>query len=292
MKQLYPSINKNNVKSSLSILSLFICLGITAQTTSIPDQNFEQALIDLGIDSDQSVNGQVLTSDIASVLSLDLSNENITDLSGIEDFESLEILDVSDAVLDVILDLSQVDSLEELYMNSGGDAITLNVEEVILTNNPSLQVIQAIDVWKLDKINLKGSDTQLNNLLVNVEKYGEGSGSSVCFEVTDPLNAQNQQGVYSNWSISGNSNFSDDCNLEVNDFKNIDVALYPNPVQNTFQIISSEKIKWVNVLTISGKQVAHFGSQQDYDISQLPTGIYFVKIESSVGESVQRIFKR
>ena len=289
MKQLYPSINKNNVKSSLSILSLFICLGITAQTTSIPDQNFEQALIDLGIDSDQSVNGQVLTSDIASVLSLDLSNENITDLSGIEDFESLEILDVSDAVLDVILDLSQVDSLEELYMNSGGDAITLNVEEVILTNNPSLQVI---DVWKLDKINLKGSDTQLNNLLVNVEKYGEGSGSSVCFEVTDPLNAQNQQGVYSNWSISGNSNFSDDCNLEVNDFKNIDVALYPNPVQNTFQIISSEKIKWVNVLTISGKQVAHFGSQQDYDISQLPTGIYFVKIESSVGESVQRIFKR
>ena len=280
------------MKTYINMLSLFLCLGTIAQTTSIPDQNFEQALIDLGIDSDQSVNGQVLTSDIASVLNLDLSNKNISDLSGIEDFESLEILDVSDAVLDVILDLSQVDSLEELYMNSGGDAITLNVEEVILTNNPNLQIIEAIDVWKLDKINLKGSDTQLNNLLVNVEKYGEGSGSSVCFEVTDPLNAQNQQGIYSNWSISGNSNFSDDCNLSVNKSNKLEVVLYPNPVQNSFQIKTSEEIERVQIFSIDGKEVAYFGSKSEYNISKLPTGMYFVKIHSNKGEAIQRIVKR
>jgi len=280
------------MKTYINILSLFFCIGITAQTTSIPDQNFEQALIDLGIDSDQSVNGQVLTSDIASVLNLDLSNKNISDLSGIEDFESLEILDVSDAVLDVILDLSQVDSLEELYMNSGGDAITLNVEEVILTNNPNLQIIEAIDVWELDKINLKGSDTQLNNLLVNVEKYGEGSGSSVCFEVTDPLNAQNQQGIYSNWSISGNSNFSDDCNLSVNKSNKLEVVLYPNPVQNSFQIKTSEEIERVQIFSIDGKEVAYFGSKSEYNISKLPAGIYFVRIHSNKGENIQRIVKR
>ncbi len=280
------------MKTYINMLSLFLCLGTIAQTTSIPDQNFEQALIDLGIDSDQSVNGQVLTSDIASVLNLDLSNKNISDLSGIEDFESLEILDVSDAVLDVILDLSQVDSLEELYMNSGGDAITLNVEEVILTNNPNLQIIEAIDVWELDKINLKGSDTQLNNLLVNVEKYGEGSGSSVCFEVTDPLNAQNQQGIYSNWSISGNSNFSDDCNLSVNKSNKLEVVLYPNPVQNSFQIKTSEEIERVQIFSIDGKEVAYFGSKSEYNISKLPTGMYFVKIHSNKGEAIQRIVKR
>jgi len=280
------------MKTYINMLSLFLCLGTIAQTTSIPDQNFEQALIDLGIDSDQSVNGQVLTSDIASVLNLDLSNKNISDLSGIEDFESLEILDVSDAVLDVILDLSQVDSLEELYMNSGGNAITLNVEEVILTNNPNLQIIEAIDVWKLDKINLKGSDTQLNNLLVNVEKYDEGSGSSVCFEVTDPLNAQNQQGIYSNWSISGNSNFSDDCNLSVNKSNKLEVVLYPNTVQNSFQIKTSEEIERVQIFSIDGKEVTYFGSQSKYDISQLPTGMYFVKIHSNKGENIQRMVKR
>ncbi|MBW2960960.1 T9SS type A sorting domain-containing protein [Mesonia aestuariivivens] len=276
------------MKTYINILSFFFCLGITAQTINIPDQNFEQGLIDLGIDSDQIINGQVLISDITSVLSLDLSNRNITDLSGIEAFGSLKILDVSDAVLD----LSQVDSLEELYMDSGGDAITLNVEEVILTNNPSLQVIQAIDVWKLKKINLKGSDTQLNDLLVNVEKYGEESDSSVCFEVTNPLDAQNQQGIYSNWSISGSSNFSGDCNLRVNDFNKLDVSLYPNPVKDAFRIKTSEEIESIYVFSIKGKEVAHFASQQAYDISNLSTGVYFINVKSNRGESVQRIIKR
>jgi len=222
MKQLYQQ--SISIKPILLLISLFIGLEITAQTTSIPDQNFEQHLIDKGIDSDGTINGQVLTSDISGVENLDLSWKNLTDLTGIEAFQSLKILDVSNAVLGAILDLSQVESLEELYMNSGGDAITLNVEEVILTNNSSLQVIQAIDVWKLNKINLKESDTQLNNLLVNVEKYGEESGSSVCFEVTNPLDAQNQQGIYFTWSIYGNSNFSDDCNLSVNKSNKLEVV--------------------------------------------------------------------
>jgi hypothetical protein len=42
-----------------------------AQTTAIPDQNFEQALIDMNIDIDGVINGQVLTSDIDDVIELD-----------------------------------------------------------------------------------------------------------------------------------------------------------------------------------------------------------------------------
>jgi hypothetical protein len=290
MKQLYQQ--SISIKPILLLISLFMGLEITAQITNIPDQNFEQHLIDEGIDSDGTINGQVLTSDISGVENLDLSWKNLTDLTGIEAFQSLKILDVSDAVLGAILDLSQVESLEELYMNSGGDAITLNVEEVILTNNSSLQVIQAIDVWKLNKINLKESDTQLNNLLVNVEKYGEESGSSVCFEVTNPLDAQNQQGIYFTWSIYGNSNFSDDCNLSVNKSNKLEVVLFPNPVQNSFQVKTSEEIERVQIFSIDGKEVTYFGSQSKYDISYLPAGIYFVRIHSNKGENIQRIVKR
>lgn len=46
------------------IVPLLFFISITSsytQTTAIPDQNFEQALIDLGIDSDATINGQVLT---------------------------------------------------------------------------------------------------------------------------------------------------------------------------------------------------------------------------------------
>ena len=47
----------------LKLLSLmfFLLPKINAQITLIPDSGFEQALIDLGIDSDGMINGQVLT---------------------------------------------------------------------------------------------------------------------------------------------------------------------------------------------------------------------------------------
>ena len=77
---------KNHVAATL--LSFFT-LTIYSQTTAIPDSNFEQALIDLGIDSDGIINEQVLTSDISSLTYLDVNNKNISDLTGIEDFVSL-----------------------------------------------------------------------------------------------------------------------------------------------------------------------------------------------------------
>ena len=60
--------------------------------TLIPDPNFEQALIDLEIDSDSLVNGKVLTDDIKTVTELNIFDYNIQNLSGIEDFNSLKIL--------------------------------------------------------------------------------------------------------------------------------------------------------------------------------------------------------
>jgi hypothetical protein len=57
----------------------------------IPDSNFEQALIDLGIDSNPVIDGRVLKSDVEGVTDLDVSSKNISDLRGIEAFTALEI---------------------------------------------------------------------------------------------------------------------------------------------------------------------------------------------------------
>jgi hypothetical protein len=72
---------------------------LNAQTTAIPDTNFEQALIDLGIDSDGEINNKVLTSDVASVLSLDVSGKGIMQLTGIEDFINLSELYCQDNLI-------------------------------------------------------------------------------------------------------------------------------------------------------------------------------------------------
>ena len=95
---------------------LLLVLGISSvsfcQTTLIPDPNFEQALIDLGYDT-PPIDGSVPTNNIWSIFELDISNRAITDLTGIEDFGALGILDCSLNAL-VSLDVNQNFELEIL----------------------------------------------------------------------------------------------------------------------------------------------------------------------------------
>ena len=69
---------------------LLIPVFSIAQLTRIPDANFEQQLINLGYDN--ALDGGVATANILSVQSLNISNSNISDLSGIHDFVALENL--------------------------------------------------------------------------------------------------------------------------------------------------------------------------------------------------------
>lgn len=149
------------------ILAALFFLGtlpmvIQAQITLIPDSNFEQALIDLGIDSDGIINGQVLTSDIYTVQSLNIRYKNISNLSGIEDFAALENLDVRGNPLSSLnitensnlktlsciatsltsLDISQNLLLEELDLS----AIHL-MNNIDLSNNLQLEALILIDCW-------------------------------------------------------------------------------------------------------------------------------------------------
>ena len=74
---------------------IFLCFPffVISQTTAIVDTNFELALINLGFDN--VVDGFVLTSRIDTIDTLIVSNRNIEDLTGIEDFTALSILDCS-----------------------------------------------------------------------------------------------------------------------------------------------------------------------------------------------------
>lgn len=84
--------------------------------TSIPDDNFEQALIDLGIDSGP-LDNQVLTANIEYLTSLNVSGKNIESLVGIKAFLSLTELDCSNNDLDE-LDVSGMVNLENLFCGS------------------------------------------------------------------------------------------------------------------------------------------------------------------------------
>jgi Leucine-rich repeat (LRR) protein len=86
--------------------------------TAIPDANFEARLEALGYD-DISADGQVPTALIEVVTNLNISNQGITDLTGIEDFIALTNLNVSDNTIGT-LDVSNSPNLASLSANSCG----------------------------------------------------------------------------------------------------------------------------------------------------------------------------
>ena len=78
----------------LVFVSSIIWFGLTtlnAQNTYVPDDNFEQALIDLGYDD--TLDDYVTTANISGVTELDVSNKEISDLTGIEAFAALTQLE-------------------------------------------------------------------------------------------------------------------------------------------------------------------------------------------------------
>ena len=99
--------------------------------TYIPDDNFEQALIDLNIDTDGTLNNFVATTDIDALITLDISALSIADLTGIEDFQALQDLNVSNNMLSSI-DLSSNAALEIL------DCSMNQIEALDLSTNMAL----------------------------------------------------------------------------------------------------------------------------------------------------------
>ena len=72
-----------------------------------------------------------------------------------------------------------------------------------------------------------------------------------------------------------------------------DVYVYPNPVQNTLFIQSSEAVEQATIYDISGRMLQQtFNPAQSIDISNLANGIYLVKVKTAAGESVSKIVKQ
>ena len=142
-------------------LMSFLAAG---QLTSIPDPNFEQALVDLGIDTDGQVNGTVATNDISSVKTLDVSSRDIQNLSGIQDFSLLEDLSCSD---NRIQNLSVRDNLELRTLRISHNLIS----EINVSDNVKLEEFYADDnlISNLNvrsNTNLKVLDCSFNLLQV------------------------------------------------------------------------------------------------------------------------------
>jgi uncharacterized protein YbaR (Trm112 family) len=136
------------MKIIIFLITVFPWAYIMAQYTAIPNNGFEQQLINQGIDTEGMLDGQVLTSDIENIIELTLVSP-ATSLQGIEGFVSLEVLWLlySDTWY---MDLSQNLALRELRLH-GLDYI----ETLDLTANINLERFDLYD-GILTELNLSG----------------------------------------------------------------------------------------------------------------------------------------
>ena len=161
--------------SSLALIFFLFVNIIISQTTYVPDNNFEQALIDLGYDD--VLDDYVLTANISEVILLNLDSKNINDLTGIEDFLNLEELDCRSNQL-TYLDVTQNTALEILsclYNQLTSLDVTQNTALISLYFNSnqltSLDVSQNTSLIKLGCRSNQLSSLDISNNTVLTDLY-------------------------------------------------------------------------------------------------------------------------
>ena len=137
--------DRNKIAYLFFVLTLFLTVScssddettipVTNEYLSIPDSHFETLLVEQGIDSDGSVDQQMLRSDAEKVSRLDLNLFShfgeISDLTGIEGFENITFLSAVGQEIEDI-DLSFNTKLDTLLLTAN------YLTSIDLTNNPHL----------------------------------------------------------------------------------------------------------------------------------------------------------
>ncbi len=277
------------------ILMLLVSLNNQAQTTTIPDASFEQALLNLQIDSDGQLNGQVLTADINTITVLEIGNRGIQDLTGIEDFTALEVLNCADNNL-TFLDVSANLQLKELYAGNPGELPENSFSSIDLNSNNLLEVLWLKNIPELENIYLKNSNNAiLTDVNITCSIEGAACNTAICIEVDNVQAANNSQAPYASWAFDTGANFSENCNLQTLKKVKESIKFFPNPTSGEVFIANQhQEMQSLQVFDIAGKLVQEISTKNisAFSMRKYPAGLYFLKYRLGNNFGVQKIIKR
>ena len=220
---------------------LFLVFNLTAQKTYVPDDNFEQALIDLG--HDDVLDDSVITANINEVITLFIAEKDISDLTGIEGFTAMQTLYCFANNLTSIevsqntnlwrlvcyanglttLDLSQCPSITHLECQYNDlqtfvpspNLVSLkckdnNLTELDLSNNPNLGYLDC-DQNELTCLNMKNGNS---SAMGTTSFLARSNPNLFCIEVDDPLYSESTW-VYVDAAVNFTSNCANECSSEI-----------------------------------------------------------------------------
>lgn len=87
--------------------------------------------------------------------------------------------------------------------------------------------------------------------------------------------------------------YFNDCSkiLDESEALALDLKIYPNPVQDFFTLENAEEVATLRVMSRDGREVKTFAADasQKYEITDLPTGQYFVVVYGKTGKAIRAI---
>ena len=114
------------------------------------------------------------------------------------------------------------------------------------------------------------------------------------------MSAYNNQAIYIAFVNITNDGFKlyiDDIHAWINDpvsvnelYQNNAVSIYPNPTKGIFSVECESQIQKVIVSNSFG-QIVFTTEQTKIDLSNYPNGIYFLKIETISGSTINKVIK-
>ena len=166
----------------------------------------------------------------------------------------------------------------------------------IIDFDPSPQAV-AFDIW------------ENNDPVTAIRVFSPGGDLIDTFNADTPTNTQTFFGFYANEPIGsielegangsgelfGNFLFGGDCsNLGIQDQLLSSVTMYPNPTagQLSLTIPADLTIEKVSLIDIAGRNTQVQLINNTLDMSNLATGVYILKLETSAGISTQRVIKQ
>lgn|SRR5690554_236579 len=222
----------------------------------------------------------------------------INQLTNLDVFENINLEDLNCSSNQLtVLDISQNSKLERLGFSNN------SLEDIDITQNLNLEILWCSDnqLSSLDLsehialVEVVCNDNHLMSLNVangnneNIETLvTENNPDLTCIQVDDENAMRPVCSVLpiTGWCIDEWTSYSEDCSLSVKEWEENNFSLYPNPVSDrlilsTESVISYLKVKVINMegrlLDVWNYESANMVS---LDVSNLPSGIYFLKIES------------
>jgi parallel beta-helix repeat protein len=165
---------------------------------------------------------------------------------------------------------------------------------IVTANNYGCSVFESIDISVIPTPSISilqnGNQLTANNTNGSLQWYLDGNPINGATAANHTINSV---GVYTVSILDNNgcTNTSNSITIQsvtVQENFTENFTIYPNPTQESFKVISSIKIKNIQLFSIEGKLILET-SNNNIDVSMLTTGVYFVKLATTNGSRIKKV---